>query len=132
MSGHSLGGALAILAASELIHSGINDFVFYTFGSPRLGDMLFNIWFEESYKGRYYRVTKGRDPVPHLPPMQFNFVHNGQEIFYPDLEEGFKVCKASGEDPKCSNKYLLPFNILEHMNYMGFNNIFIVFWPPCV
>ena len=62
-TGHSLGGALATLAAMRLRKvcevSGI-----YTFGSPRVGD----IDFSSQYKLRHWRVENKNDLVPHLPP----------------------------------------------------------------
>jgi len=44
---------------------------FYHYGSPRVGDTKFTIWFNELYgqnQGHFKgRVTHGKDPVPHLP-----------------------------------------------------------------
>lgn len=43
-TGHSLGGALAILCAAELMHTfGKVDYV-YTFGQPRVGNKKFADW----------------------------------------------------------------------------------------
>ena len=39
VTGHSLGGALAVFAATDLISSGIaKNIRLYTFGQPRTGD----------------------------------------------------------------------------------------------
>jgi hypothetical protein len=60
-TGHSLGGALATIAAARAgSFQGL-----YTFGSPRVGDETFANWFA----GRpCYRVVHHDDVVPRLPP----------------------------------------------------------------
>ena len=43
---------------------------FYNYGSPRVGDAKFTVWFNEAYGGTGHfkaRVTHKQDPVPHLP-----------------------------------------------------------------
>lgn len=63
ITGHSLGGALATLAAKKLEHkAGIA--ACYTFGSPRVGDQN---WIADM-KSPVYRVVNAADCVPLLPP----------------------------------------------------------------
>ncbi len=63
ITGHSLGGALATVAAKKLTHkAGIA--ACYTFGSPRVGDVD---WME-GMKTPIYRVVNAADPVTMLPP----------------------------------------------------------------
>ncbi|MTJ51570.1 DUF2974 domain-containing protein [Anabaena sp. UHCC 0253] len=62
LTGHSLGGALAILAATRFSPF-IEVEAVYTYGSPRVGDQVF----VQSYKPTHYRVEYGNDIVPHLP-----------------------------------------------------------------
>jgi predicted lipase len=65
LTGHSLGGALAQLAAVELAQQGYNISLM-TFGSPRVGDGTFaNII--NSLVSQNFRVTHWRDPVVHVP-----------------------------------------------------------------
>lgn len=59
LTGHSLGGALATLAAARL--AGVTGL--YTFGSPRVGDRQF----AERCPDRAYRVVNNNDIVPHVP-----------------------------------------------------------------
>ncbi len=63
ITGHSLGGALATLAAKRLVHTG-GIAACYTFGAPRVGDE------EWSYeiKTPIYRVVNAADCVTMLPP----------------------------------------------------------------
>lgn len=63
ITGHSLGGALATVAAKRLKHQG-GLAACYTFGSPRVGDPL---WIE-SIKTPVYRIVNAADCVPMLPP----------------------------------------------------------------
>ncbi len=59
LTGHSLGGALATLAAARLADvTGL-----YTFGSPLVGDRQF----AERCPDRAYRVVNNNDIVPHVP-----------------------------------------------------------------
>jgi hypothetical protein len=59
-TGHSLGGALALLAASAGRPGAV-----YAFGSPRTGDATFAAGLDPS---RVFNVVNGRDLVPSLPP----------------------------------------------------------------
>jgi hypothetical protein len=58
-TGHSLGGALAMLAGSLLRPRGV-----YTFGAPRVGDAAF----AATLGPIAYELVHGKDLVPHLPP----------------------------------------------------------------
>lgn len=63
ITGHSLGGALATIAAKKLTHNG-GIAACYTFGSPRAGDID---WFT-NIKTPIYRLVNAADPVTMLPP----------------------------------------------------------------
>lgn len=69
MTGHSLGAALATLAADRYGEvQGV-----YTFGSPRVGDLRF----KEGYSNRAYRLVNGSDIVTKIPPSGF-YMHVGE------------------------------------------------------
>ena len=77
LSGHSLGAALATLAASKLLASERNPVATYTFGSPFTGDAAFGATLDT---GHLYRVVHDRDLVPTVPPPfppLLNYVHHG-------------------------------------------------------
>ncbi|MDG4813469.1 lipase family protein [Hydrogenovibrio sp. 3SP14C1] len=63
ITGHSLGGALATIAAKKITHNG-GIAACYTFGSPRAGDID---WFT-NIKTPIYRLVNAADPVTMLPP----------------------------------------------------------------
>ena len=63
ITGHSLGGALATVAAKKLTHKG-GIAACYTFGSPRVGD---EEWIE-NIKTPIHRLVNAADCVTMLPP----------------------------------------------------------------
>jgi triacylglycerol lipase len=79
LTGHSLGGALATLAADRLRDvAGV-----YTFGSPRVGDPVFARGFNARHAGRSFRFVNNRDVIVRVPPAQmidFEFAHVDHEI----------------------------------------------------
>ncbi|UJX26381.1 lipase family protein [Pseudoalteromonas sp. CF6-2] len=75
--GHSLGGALANLAANWLKnHFGANVKL-YTFGAPRVGYHSFAIQTEAATNNHVYRCVHAADPVPLVPV--WPFMHTEQE-----------------------------------------------------
>ncbi|MBF2759355.1 MAG: lipase family protein [Ectothiorhodospiraceae bacterium AqS1] len=66
IAGHSLGGALATIAAKRLIHQG-GIAACYTFGAPRVGDEKWS----HDVKTPIYRLVNAADCVTMLPPGGF-------------------------------------------------------------
>jgi triacylglycerol lipase len=69
VTGHSLGGALAMMATAELSNHEERELreciaACYTFGAPKAGDRSF----DQFVKVPLYRVTNGIDIVPFVPP----------------------------------------------------------------
>ena len=62
ITGHSPGGALAVIAARELERDSLA--ACYTFGSPRVG----NEEFGEEIRTPIYRIVNAADGVPRVPP----------------------------------------------------------------
>lgn len=80
--GHSLGGALAAIAASRCLLGSLDDRVYlWTFGQPRCGDKPWADWMDERLGQRYVRVFNAGDIVPHLPTFM-RFRHAGTEVFF--------------------------------------------------
>jgi triacylglycerol lipase len=63
ITGHSLGAALAVLAADTIETRGI-----YTFGLPRVGNTLFTGHYNQRFSGRSFRYVNDVDVVTHVPP----------------------------------------------------------------
>ncbi len=68
VTGHSLGGALATMAAASLSDNGIEIAGVYTFGQPRVGDRTFASQLDKHISGRVFRFVNNNDIVPHVPP----------------------------------------------------------------
>ncbi|WP_153542905.1 lipase family protein [Streptomyces sp. RB17] len=69
-TGHSLGGALAMLAGARMYledpHLAADGV--YTYGQPRTCDRLLAEAFHKGFGGRMYRFVNNNDIVPQLPP----------------------------------------------------------------
>jgi triacylglycerol lipase len=118
LTGHSLGGALATLAAA---HAG-SDVVqgLYTYGSPRAGDAVFASVLPQR---AYLRFVHRDDWVPLIPPEVLGFVHGGKSQAVPgsqsrkmraDLVTGLKVFRATVANASRNLKFKvgeLPFQI---------------------
>jgi hypothetical protein len=93
--GHSLGGAIANLAALQYImkvkeNNKQTKVSLVTFGSPRVGNKVFAQIMNEVGFARQFRVIYGQDPVTGVPPKMIQgheFVHSGTEIKF--FEERF-------------------------------------------
>ncbi|WP_437879744.1 lipase family protein [Pseudomonas sp. LRF_L74] len=73
--GHSLGGALATLAADHLSELGVAGIKLYTFGSPRVGVAGFSRHLSQKLGSKnIYRVFHSADPVSMVPIFPFQHV----------------------------------------------------------
>jgi hypothetical protein len=88
VTGHSLGGAMAVLFAlavnGRVEHRAIADRLraVYTFGQPMALCAPLPRWVDEVGR-KVIRHVRARDPVPALPPAQWGpFVHIGQEFHH--------------------------------------------------
>ena len=68
ITGHSLGGALATMAAASLLENGFTVAGLYTFGQPRVGDRAFIRQLDENLANKVFRFINNNDVVPHVPP----------------------------------------------------------------
>jgi hypothetical protein len=88
VTGHSLGAALATLAADRLQ----NVQGLYTFGSPRVGDQEF----QKRFGLKAFRVVNGKDIVADIPPKGL-YRHVGEHIFI-DQKGGIHIRHPSTEE----------------------------------
>ncbi|KAK1783584.1 Alpha/Beta hydrolase protein [Copromyces sp. CBS 386.78] len=119
VTGHSLGGAVATLAAAYLRKAGYTADL-YTFGSPRVGNKAFAA-FTTSQSGEEYRVTHDKDPVPRLPPIVFNYRHTSPEWWLkvpsPTTTSQVKIC--TGYASISCNAGTLGLEVDDHTDYFG-------------
>lgn len=113
---------VALQAAGKLA------FPMYTYGQPRVGNPSWNQWVLKTLgvsdaTGAFVRVVHWKDIVPHLPPTTVCLArHLTTEVFYDEEFTSFQKCSTiDGEDPTCSNRFLLPASVSDHLEYLGYH-----------
>jgi len=81
LTGHSLGGALATLAAATLIEADETFYGAYTFGSPRVGDRVFARNFNVEAKNKVFRFQNNNDLVSRIPTRMMGYSHLGSFVY---------------------------------------------------
>lgn len=85
-TGHSLGGALAVLAAYRLEaieKAGVRVAGVYTFGQPRVGNVAWTKSFPVELEQRIFRYINDRDIVPLVPPpLPVEYHHIGHARYF--------------------------------------------------
>jgi triacylglycerol lipase len=130
LTGHGLGGALAVLAALRL--EGIRRIRrdrgesmsdiggVFTFGQPRVGDEACAHQLNTVFGDRYYRSVNSRDPVSRLPPVStpaldstgeiqvLSYQHAGRLLYFNGLGQGMidpEAWYTALEDPTSPERY---------------------------
>lgn len=104
ITGHSLGGAMALLAAARLHCDDYRDWSpqrlvrgIYTFGQPMVGDAAF-MQGCDGFRERLHRHVYRHDVIPHLPPKSpFGYTHDSIERRASSLERGWELSQAASQ-----------------------------------
>ncbi|KAI4329009.1 hypothetical protein L6164_021316 [Bauhinia variegata] len=117
VTGHSLGGALAIMFPTVLmLHQQMEIMErlegVYTFGQPRIGNKQLGRFMEAHLVQRYFRVVYCNDLVPRLPcdDKIFLYKHFGECLYYSNLF----MEKRMKEEPNRNFfgiRYLIPLHL---------------------
>lgn len=144
VTGHSLGGAMALLAAQRIAdrHEGLGRTpILYTFGQPRVGNFKFAELVAQDVPS-FFRVINNADVVPHVPRCEtqgplsakpclatrMGYYHAGLEVWFPKQEYrgevmcGYQECVQGPlhEDVSCSDGLVTPWylgSITDHHGY---------------
>lgn len=83
-TGHSLGGALAVLAsATTMFQTNIKGFAgVYTYGQPRVFDPELAKHFNKGNSHRCFRIVNNNDIVARVPPQIFGYSHVGKLKYF--------------------------------------------------
>jgi len=121
VTGHSLGGAMASIAAGTIIAG--NQFPaervkLVTFGQPRTGDHAYSAAIDRLIP-YVYRITHQQDLVPHVPPRDFEgYYHHSYEVWYNnDMAAGRPYVQCADDSNSCSDSNLVDLSINEHLHY---------------
>jgi len=120
VTGHSLGAALAQLAALsfKMDNPRITTNVI-TFGTPRTGDSAFSSFYSKKIDSSV-RITHWRDIVPHLPIRILGFLHTPGEAWFNQAFSSYTFC--ANEDPKTCSNSVFADSIIDHLHYYNMLN----------
>lgn len=82
ITGHSLGAALAVLAAARWREADKPVHGLYTFGAPRVGDRVFERTFNQDFGARHFRFVNNSDLVTRVPLRAMGFSHAGATLCF--------------------------------------------------
>ncbi len=130
ITGHSLGGALALLTYSRLADPGISA---YTIGCPRVGNGLFRDRVAASPGKGHYRCVNFNDLVTHVPLESALYLHapakcyrfdeagtlscQDQDVLTADLDVTAKLLAGLPSDVRTDEQYLdlpAPPGVVDH------------------
>jgi thioesterase domain-containing protein len=116
VAGHSLGAALAQLAAMRLASHGLTIAGLYTYGSPRVGDAAFRDAYNAALGDRTFMHINDADIVTTVPPWWTGFDHVAQPARRFDkthrmsLDESAPAARAAapqGADAEAASRALM-------------------------
>lgn len=82
-TGHSLGGALALLCATRLSRFTVTKTSCYSFGAPMVGGDTFRRAFDYTHNLDHFRFVNNNDIVPKLKTLNFlGYEHVGQRFYF--------------------------------------------------
>ncbi|KAJ7892556.1 Alpha/Beta hydrolase protein [Mycena olivaceomarginata] len=125
VTGHSLGGALASVAAITLqMLFPTTALRLYTYGQPRVGNPVFAAWVNTAIgPERSFRVVHTFDGVPTMAPELLGYMHHSTEYWAlsPHSPQQTRICNGAGlaEDPQGSKKIPSTGINLPHFSYFG-------------
>jgi len=123
ITGHSLGGALAMLTFSALhfrhqgedTHWWAENAFLYTFGQPRVGDKTFAAHLSALARRRIYRVVNNKDPVTFIPFFK-GYKHVGRRLY---INYNGKIQWLRPDES------VLKDRIIGYLSFLSFNAILI-------
>ncbi|MEZ6065282.1 MAG: lipase family protein [Planctomycetaceae bacterium] len=100
VTGHSLGGAVALLSAWRFERQFLKVHQVYTFGAPMIGNPAAAEAFQKQFPGRIFRFVDSGDPVPLLPTISLTsneYKHCLQEVVLGATGVGDAIQEAAGQ-----------------------------------
>jgi len=130
ITGHSLGGAIATLAYTDLKAAGVPVKTAYTMGSPRVGNPAYADFNDrlsgasDTNLGTLIRITHHIDGVPGLPSQAMGFQHSRTEIYELDnaaaTQSPATTFRCFGQEASdCNRGTAVGFINQDHLVYTG-------------
>jgi predicted lipase len=128
ITGHSLGGAMASLAAATIATSNLfplDKIKLVTFGEPRIGDKTY-AELHDSLIPYAYRIIHNHDIFPHEPPSWiYGYQHHKSEVWYNnDMAVGDSYVECDEDESKKCSESVVNLNPLDHQSYYNVKVIF--------
>lgn len=122
LTGHSMGGAIAKIAALCLNKTeGAEDVHVATFGDPRVFDLTASEFYNDVLQEKTIRVTQHRqDPVPAVSPGICGYAHVGAQLRI-SVPEGYFVHQIDG--------YHEAIKIMDENDFRSNNNVSLFYYP---
>ncbi|KAJ3230645.1 hypothetical protein HDU81_004334 [Chytriomyces hyalinus] len=129
--GHSVGGAVAVLAAADFVHSSTTsqaqlslakNVSVVTFGQPRIGNAAFGDFISSLQISNVIRVVNYGDSVPHYGLQSWGFRHVGKQYWINSIQQLVSCDEEwhNGEDTNCMNQLVAAGPLFAHKKYFGF------------
>lgn len=122
LTGHSMGGAVAKIAALCLNKTErAEDIHVATFGDPRVFDLTASKFYNDVLQEKTIRVTQHRqDPVPAVSPGLFGYAHVGAQLRI-SAPEGYSFHKIDG--------YHEAVKVMDESDFKSNNNVSLFYYP---
>ncbi len=91
ITGSSMGGALATIAALDFQADYGRVDELHIFGTPRTGNIAFAKYLTRRIPNTI-RVIHNRDVIPHVPYVSQNYYHGGTEVLLSEDLKNYKIC----------------------------------------
>ncbi|KAI8897178.1 Alpha/Beta hydrolase protein [Globomyces pollinis-pini] len=129
-TGHSLGGALATMAAADFVENfGVSygdRISLYTYGQPRVGNREWAEYVQKlPFASRMYRIQHRRDIVVQFPAQVMKYVHSGHQYTLSEDNKTTRACKTSGpagESKACLKDDRRLLGIATHTTYYNYKS----------
>ncbi|PIC39054.1 hypothetical protein B9Z55_010871 [Caenorhabditis nigoni] len=130
INGHSLGGMLSWVASSYLVTSGLykpEDIKVVAFGSPRLGDYDFSVWYTQTFPYSYHIIHR-LDLIPRVPVIDPHtnttvLFHPRTEVWYNNymkIDDPYQICEEA-DGNYCSAAVTEGLTMTDHGYYFNVN-----------
>ena len=118
VTGHSLGGALALLAAWRLQRNFIAVHEVMTFGAPMIGNDTAARAFEAEFAGKIFRYVNFEDPVPLLPSVSLvanTYEHCQSEVALKAAQAAVSALDALKKSAGSAASQLLEASLIDNV-----------------